>query len=256
MEHLKAAALDVTLLVTTVRALGAGNADEAHDQRKARKRWAGELKRAVAGYLAALWRSDDAQFDVSALDRCRVAAEREMRHALRDRTRIKAMLEQQPQGLAGYVTARNDLWRLAHVIVHLRAVRLLLERHGFEAVASSRRGPGRRLQRRLRRAMLDYARSLMRSAGPGLATFAGRQAAIARLDARSVESADKLLQAAAGVESVRRLVEDGVVRPMRAIVEDWAITRRGPDDSAGLSPGVSPVTTLRQGHSGSESWER
>ena len=232
MEHLKSAALDVTLLVTTVRALGADDANEALDQRKARKRWAGELKRAVAGYLAALWRSDDAQFDVLALNRCRVAAEREMKHALRDRTRIKAILEQQPQGLAGYVTARNDLWRLAHVIVHLRAARLLLERHGFEAVASSRRSPGRRLQRRLRRAMLDYARSLMRSAGPGLATMAGRQSAVARLDARSFEGTDKLLQATADFETARRLVEDGVVRPMRAIVEDWATSRRAADEAA------------------------
>jgi hypothetical protein len=232
MEHLKTAALDVTLLVTTVRALDAVDADEAQDQRKARKRWAGELKRAVAGYLAALWRSDDARFDVSALNRCRVAAEREMKHALRDRTRIKAILEQQPQGLAGYVTARNDLWRLAHVIVHLRAARLLLERRGFEAVAASPRSPGRRLQRRLRRAMSDYARSLMRSAGPGLATMAGRQSAVGRLDARSFESADKVLQAAADVEAARRLVDDGVVRPMRAIVEDWTTSRRAADEPA------------------------
>lgn len=232
MEHLKSAALDVTLLVTTVRALGAGDTNEAHDQRKVRKRWAGELKRAVAGYLAALWRSDDAQFDVSALNRCRVAAEREMKHALRDRTRIKAILEQQAQGLAGYVTARNDLWRLAHVIVHLRAARLLLERRGFEAVASSRRSPGRRLQRRLRRAMLDYARALMRGAGPGLASMAGRQSAVAHLDARSFESADKLLHTAADFETARRLVEDGVVHPMRAIVEDWATGRRAADGPA------------------------
>ncbi len=226
MEHLKAAALDVTLLVTTIRALGTADVDEARDQRAARKRWVGELKRAAAGYLAVLWRSDDARFDVATLSRCRVAAEREMKHALRDRARIKAILEQQPQGLAGYVTARNDLWRLAHVIVHLRAVRHLLERAGFEAVASARRSPGRRLQRRLRRAMSDYARSLMRSAGPGLATVAGRQSVVTRLDARSFENADKLLQAAAGLESARRLVEDGVVRPMRAMVEDWTPSRR------------------------------
>jgi len=216
-----AAALDVTLLVTTIRALGNDDASEARDLRTVRKRWVAELKRAVGSYLRALWRSDDARFDVSALGRCRVAAEREMKHSLRDRARIKAILEQQPQGLAGYVSARNDLWRLAHVVVHLRAARHLLERRGFEAVASARRSPGRRLQRRLRRAMSDYARSLMRSAGPDLATFAGRQSAVTHLDARSFENADKLSQAASGLEPAHRLIEDGVVRPMQAMVEDW-----------------------------------
>lgn len=172
MEHLKAAALDVTLLVTTIRALGNDDANEARDPRAARKRWVAELKRAVGSYLKALWRSDDARFDASALNRCRAAAD-------------------------------------------------LLERRGFEAVASARRSPGRRLQRRLRRAMSDYARSLMRSAGPGLATFAGRQSAVTQLDARSFENADKLSQAASGLEPARRLIEDGVLRPMQAMVQDW-----------------------------------
>ena len=219
MEHLKAAALDVTLLVTTVRALGLDGGDDARDLHQARKRWAGDLKRAVVAYLAALWRSDDARFDIAALNRCRVAAEQQMKHALHDQARIKALLEHQALGLTGYVTARHDLWRLAHVIVHLRGARRLLEAVGL---APSRRSPGRRLQRRLRRAMLDYARAMMRSAGPGLAVMVARQSAVALLDARCFESAEKLGHVAAGVDSAARLIEDGVVRPMRALVEDWA----------------------------------
>lgn len=223
MEHLKAAALDVTLLVTTIRALAIDHGEETKDQRKARKRWAGELKRAVGGYLAALWRSEDARFGDSALARCRVAAEREMSHAMRDRILIKAILEHQPQGLTGYVTARNDLWRLAHVIVHLRAARQLLENHGGGAVASSRRSPGRRLQRRLRRAMSDYARSLMRSARPGLAIMAARQSAVARLDDGGVAIAEKLLHAASRFEEALRPIDDGVVRPLQALLADWTV---------------------------------
>ena len=229
MEHLNAAALDVTLLVTTIRALRASDDDAAHAPRKLRKRWAGELKRAVAAYLATLWRSDDAPFDASALKRCRVAAELEMPHALDGRARIVAMLDEQAHALTGYAPARHDLWRLAHLTLHLRAARRLLAQRGFESLVSSRGSPGRYLQRRLRRAMSDYARASMREAGSGSAIVAARQAAARRLDERCIASAELLADVVveewqrgiADLEAARRLVDEGVVRPLRAMVEDW-----------------------------------
>lgn len=228
MEHLNAAALDITLLVTTVRALRASD-ELARAPRKLRKQWSGELKQAVAAYLATLWRSDDAPFDAPALDRCRVAAEREMPHALCDQTRIKALLDEQVLALAGYASARHDLWRLAHLVLHLRAARRLLEQHGLAPRVLARGGPGRHLQRQLRRAMADYARTLMRQAGPRSTVLAARLAAAQRLDQRCVASAQALAdviaeqtqRGIADLGAVRRLVEDGVVRPLRSLVEDW-----------------------------------
>ena len=221
MDYLKVAALDVTLLVTSVRALGMRGDAESTDERRTRKRWASDLRRAVDSYLKTLWRVDDARFDASALRRCRVAAECEMKDTLHSQVRIKAALEGQAQSLAGYVTARNDLWRIAHVVVQLRGARRMLEQRAHESGASSRRSPGRRLQRRLRRAMRDYSRSFMRNAEPGLAITMARQSVLERLDSRCLASADQLARASADAQVVHRLITDGVVRPLRALAEDW-----------------------------------
>jgi hypothetical protein len=220
MDLLKAAAVDITLLVITARSLAASRADEPDPHRKSRKRWAGEVKRAVAAYQAALWRSDDARFDAAAIARCRVAAEREMPLALLDREQIKAALGHQADALAGYTSARNDLWRLAHVIVNLRGVRRLLAGGKTSHLVEPRRSAGRRLQRRLRRAMTDYTRALLREAGHAHSAVAtARQAAGSRLDQRCFACAAELTRATVAQSSV----EDGVVRPMRAIADDWIV---------------------------------
>lgn len=219
MDLLKAAAVDITLLVISARALSASRTDEQDIERKSHKRWASELRRGVKAYQAALWRSDDARFDSAALGRCRVAAEREMPLALLSQDRIKALLGHEADALAGYASARNDLWRLAHVIVNLRGVRRLLARGEASHLVAPRASPGRLLQRRLRRAMTDYTRALLREAGhEHSAVMAARHAAGGRLDQRCFDHAATLTQRAAVAHDA---IADGVVRPLRAIADDW-----------------------------------
>ena len=228
MDALKTAAVDITLLVIAARALGAQRTQETQAHDRPHKRWAKQIRRALAAYQRALWRSDDARFDAAALARCRVAAEHEMPLAVQSQAHIKDLLEGRTEALEGYASARNDLWRLAHVVVNLRGVRSRLARGATSGLVGPRRSPGRRLQRGLRRVMTEYTRELLQEPGDGRSAIkAARRAAGDRLDGRCFEFAADLMRVAA----VASAVEDGVLRPMQAIAEDWSPTKgtRGTD---------------------------
>ena len=69
--------------------------------------------------------------------------------------------------------------------------------------------------------MTDYTRALLGEAGhERSAIMAARHAAGGRLDQRCFAYAAELTQRAA---VAHRAIEDGVVRPMRAIAEDWVV---------------------------------
>jgi hypothetical protein len=95
------------------------------------------------------------------------------------------------------------------------------------------------------RALVDYTRTLLREPGDSTSIRAARQAASGRLEERCFAFAAELARAAGGQSAI----EDDVVRPMRAIVEDWAVNQDRAPTSTQSDPtrrgSSSPRTPLR-----------
>jgi hypothetical protein len=218
LDPLKTATVDLSLLVVTARALAVGAARESRDQRRERKRWVREIRHAVVAYLEVLWRNEDARFDAAALARCRHAAQAEMPTAVLGQPRIAQRLRVQDRALDGYASVRNDLWRLAHLVVKLRGVRRVLMRQSQSRLVAPRTSPGKRLQRSLRRAMSAYTRKALRSTSAHEAVAGARRDASAFLDERCLRWAEALAE----IAQVRSATELGVVRPLQALAKDWA----------------------------------
>ena len=222
-DLLEFAVVDITWLLVTARAL---HQDRSQPQsaggRKIRRRLRKELGRAVRAYLGTLSRCGDNSFDARALNQCRSAAEREMPNAIVRQRDLQVMLEQEPDALNAFAPARHDLWRLSHIAIHLRRGARLLRDTELGKLVAGGRSPGRRLQRRVRRAMVEYVRSLMGEGAPGESpVMTARRAAIDRLDADWVAVAAELARKAGRVEPASQLLEQGVAKPLRDLAQDW-----------------------------------
>ena len=213
MELLESAVADISLLLATRRAL--------RDKRGEHPGLRPEFKRAAVAYLGALARADANAHDAAVLVSCRVAAEREMPQALLAADHLRAMMEATPGVLIGFSAARHDLWRLAHIVVHLRrgAARLSDAQRALAEKAAKRLG------KRLRKALVAYARVSMRDGGrPEQAVSEARRAAGTELQpTKSVADASALARFEVDHGVVPGLLERGVTRPLLDLLIDWEL---------------------------------
>lgn len=92
--------------------------------------------------------------DDALLAKCRVSAERQMAHALAHQGLLGRILTSQAGSLDGVAGARQDLWRLAHVAIHLSDGMVNLRRSPTLVGSKSAEDLAARLRRRFRRALI------------------------------------------------------------------------------------------------------
>jgi hypothetical protein len=217
-------AVDITMLASTFRAIGSKAVDGKLASRpRLRDRLQNELRRAAAAYVNTLARSKRPVIDDEVLAACRTAAEHEMPKSLRHRHMLEELMRTQDGALDDMAAARQDLWRLAHLAVHLRHAMAALETPpDFPDQAALVRLHGQ-LRRRVRRALVAYARSMHRSKPRrGRCVPVARTAALEEIGRRGVAQADRLRRIAAARPDVESALHQGVVRPLKDLVIDWS----------------------------------
>jgi hypothetical protein len=217
MDLLRTAVVDVITLVATCHALKSRPAKSGELlQRKQRSRLRRDIKRGTAAYIGALARTKRGVVDEALLAKCRVAAELQMPNALADHALLGHIMGQEAGSLDGLAAERQDLWRLAHVAIHLSAGMAALRGSASPANAKSAEDLADRLRRRFRKALTAYARAALRSkARHGRLIFDAREAALAEIGPRGAAEAERL----ADVE--------GVTKPLLDLALDWQ--RREPE---------------------------
>lgn len=229
MDLLKTAVVDITTLVSTCHALRSAAADELALQRKQRNRLRREIKCATVAYISVLARSRRGAVDDALLVECRLAAESQMPQALGHQESLGNVLGHQAGSLDGLAAARQDLWRLAQVAGHLRTGMEALRASATAAQAKSAEAQERPLRRRLRKALIAYARAALRTkALKGRLIVMARAAALAEIGPRGATEAERLADVEAGVDSTRRVLARGVTKPLLDLSLDWQSRAAGP----------------------------
>ncbi|EHR69833.1 hypothetical protein BurJ1DRAFT_0958 [Burkholderiales bacterium JOSHI_001] len=223
MDLLHTAVVDITTLLATCRACRSVAADvEPVLQRRLRQHLRAEIKRATLAYIDTLARSRRGAVDDALLGRCRLAAERQMADALAQQPLLSRIMASEAGALDGLAAARQDLWRLANVATHL-ASGMAAWRAGH-AGADLRRAetPAARLRRRLRKALIAYARAALRSRpGPGRLIAKARLAALADIGTRGWAAAETLAELEASATGATAALRQGVAKPLRDLRLDW-----------------------------------
>jgi hypothetical protein len=225
MDALDAAVVDVALLIATCRALRLADSSGSpaeHGVLRTPKRLRRQVAAATAGYLRNLARVADGAFDTAQLRACRAAAETRMPDAVAQQLSLAVLLRERDDALGNSATVRHDLWRLAHLATRLR--RLLRESESeFDARHARRlRKPGKRLQRRVRQAMIAYARTAMQvHETTGASVRAARLGAMAKLGTRSARDAETLVALRADATGGSSAIELAVARPLLHLAQDW-----------------------------------
>jgi hypothetical protein len=229
MDLLTIAVVDVTTLVVTCHALKSGlAASEEERQRKLRSRLRREMKRGTVAYVDALARTRRGVVDDALLVKCRVAAEQRMPHAIAHEELIRRIMTSEAGSLDGMAAARQDLWRLAHVAIHLntgmanlRGANALVDAKSADALAG-------RLRRRFRKALIAYARAALRTKAPkGRLIVKAREAALAEIGPRGATEAERLADLEAGAAGAFSVLQEGVTKPLIDLALDWQ--RVGPE---------------------------
>ena len=94
---------------------------------------------------------------------CRVAAEQQMPRPLAQRSPLGRIMMSEAGSLAGMAAARQDFWRLAHVAIFLGSGMATLRESSALVDAKLADALEWRLRRRLRRALIAYARAALRT---------------------------------------------------------------------------------------------
>ncbi|MBA4176218.1 MAG: hypothetical protein C0505_06625 [Leptothrix sp. (in: Bacteria)] len=230
MDLLRTAVVDITTLLATSHALRSSRgADELAMHRKQRIRLRREIKGGTLAYIDVLARSRRGTVDEALLVECRLAAELQMPQALEHQERLRHLLDHQAGSLDGLAAARQDLWRLAHIIGHLRMgmealqeALTLFDTRSADALSS-------RLRRRLRKALTAYARGALRTkALKGRLIVMARAAALAEIGPRGAAEAERLADIEAGADAARRVIARGVTKPLLGLALDWQRNGSGP----------------------------
>jgi hypothetical protein len=151
MDLLRTAVVDITALVATCHALKSSPAArELALQRKQRNRLRRDIKRGTVAYIDALARTRRSAVDDALLAKCRLAAERQMPHALARQGLLGRIMANEAGSLDGLAATRQDLWRLAHVAIHLSTGMAALRASAASVDAKSADALAGRLRRRFR----------------------------------------------------------------------------------------------------------
>lgn len=223
MDLLRTAVVDITTLTATYRALAHGPLAGKPDLRpKLRDKLRAELKRGGEAYIDALARTKHGVVDADQLAAYRLAAEREMPGALRHRAELSRLMKTAPGSLIGVAAARQDLWRLAHMAIHLRqGVASMRTTQGDREQKSSKKSASL-LRRKFTRGLIAYARaSQLISDSAGHMIVVPRKAALLAIGKRATAEAQSLGQLEADVGVTHTVIRTGVVKPLADLVLDW-----------------------------------
>jgi hypothetical protein len=230
MDLLRTAVVDITTLTATYRALTHGPlAGTLGLRHRLRDKLRAELKRGVEAYIDALARSRHGVVDAGRLAAVRVAAEREMPRALRHQADLRQVMKTAPGSLFGVAAARQDLWRLAHMAIHLRQGVTSMQAARGDLDRKSIKKAGALLRRRLTRGLIAYARASQRvSDNDSHMMVVARKAALLATGKRAVAQAANLGQLEADGGTTHALIRSGVVKPLADLVLDWGPLETGP----------------------------
>jgi hypothetical protein len=223
MDLLYTAVVDITTLTATCRALASRPvAGELRVRHKLRDKLCKELRRGVDAYIDTLARSKRAGLNSRHLASCRAAAEAHMTRALRHERELSQLMNTAPGSMLGVAAARQDLWRLAHLAIHLRQGVAALRASAGNVVEQDAKKAGSRLRRRLTRALIAYARACQRdSATEDHMIVVARKAALRAIGTRGSSEADGLGRIEATVGATHTVIRLGVVDPLADLVLDW-----------------------------------
>lgn len=223
MDLLTTAVVDVTTLVATCHALKSmPSAREAVLQTKVRKFLQRELKRGTVAYIDTLARTRRGVVDDALLRKCRIAAEQQMPHALAHQGLLARIMSSEAGSLDGLAAARHDLWRLAHVAIHLS--RGMATLRGSSALVDAKPADdlAGRLRRRFRKALTAYARAALRTrAGKGRLVIKAREAALVEIGPRGAAEAERLADVEAAAGPTLSVLRQGVAKPLMDLALDW-----------------------------------
>jgi hypothetical protein len=225
MDLLRTAVVDITTLVATCRALKSDAAKDTEPvQRKSRSRLRRDIKRGTLAYIDALARTRRGAVDAALLVKCRVTSEQQMPHALAHQELLGRIMANEAGALDGLAAARQDLWRLANMAIHLSAgmavVRVstnLVDTRSADVLAG-------RLRRRFGKALIAYARATLRSKAPKTRLIAtARGAAMAEIGSRGAVDGERLAALEVLADPARALLRQGVTKPLRDLILDWNV---------------------------------
>ncbi|MDP1650616.1 MAG: hypothetical protein Q8M01_20780 [Rubrivivax sp.] len=223
MDLLSTAVVDITTLVSACHALlSEPVADDLAMKPKLRKRLRREIKRGTVAYIDTLARARRGVVDAALLAACRVAAEQHMARALGHQELLSRVLFSQPGALKGVAAARQDLWRLAHMAIYLRLGVAALRDSGAWADVEPEMKAAASLRRRLRKALIAYARATLRVGGAEAGAIGvAREAAWAEIGKRGATDAQRLSDIEAGGDPMHTVIQVGVRKPLRDLALDW-----------------------------------
>jgi hypothetical protein len=145
-----------------------------------------------------------------------------MPRALRHERELSQLMSTAPGSLLGVAAARQDLWRLAHLAIHLRQGVAGLRASLGNVVEQAAKKSGSRLRRRLTRALIAYARVCQRdSVNVDQMIVIARTAALGTLGTRGTAEADGLGRIEATVGATHTVIRLGVVKPLADLLLDW-----------------------------------
>ncbi|MDP1902379.1 MAG: hypothetical protein Q8K96_18320 [Rubrivivax sp.] len=223
MDLLRTAVVDITTLVATCHALKSSPVDgELVLQRRLRNRLRRDIKRGTVAYIDALARTKRGVVDDALLVTCRVAAERQMARAVAHQELLGRIMASEAGSLDGLAAARQDLWRLAHMAIYLSTGMATLRESAALVDAKSADSLAGRLRRRFRKALVAYARAILRAKTPEARLIVtAREAALAEIGPRGAAEAERLADIEAGAHPVHGVIRRGVMKPLFDLALDW-----------------------------------
>lgn len=151
-----------------------------------------------------------------------------MARALAHQELLNRILTSEARALDGLPAAQRDLWRLAHVAIHLRGGMVNLRRSAARVDVNSAEDLAARLRRCFRKALIAYARRALRTQGlKGRLVLPASGAALAEIGPRSAAGAERLADLEAGGTGESNVLRDDVVKPLLDPALDWQ--RAGPE---------------------------
>lgn len=247
MDSLGTAVVDITTLVATCHALKAppleGDLAMQRKLRKLRNRLRREIKRGTVAYIAAWARADTSNrrglVDDALLAACRLAAEQQMAHAITNQELLRRLMATEAGSLDGLSAARQDLWRLAHMAVYLRIGMATLRESATPVDVKSADSLAARLRRRIRKALIAYARATLRTKQPrGQLIVAAREAALAKIGQRGTALAQRLSDIEVSSDPTHTVIRLGVTKPLLDLALDW----QRPESNASNASNASEAT--------------